>query len=281
MRRHMIVLALALIVKLGLVGCAAHPPLPPQALELNRTGAEALAAGDFETAAARLALAIEYSPRFTEAWVNLGLLQLQRGEVEASRRTLQRARQLNPNLPTPHHALALWFEGRDRAPDAEKLYRAALKVDPGFAPARANLARLLYRRAAWEDAREQFLRLTEVAPESLDGHVGLVETYLRIGREDDADAALDHALASFGDRPELALLGARRLIRRGDFARAERALLALTESGAAERRAAAYGFLAVARLGRGAVRSANETARVALALDARQDVARYVLETTE
>ena len=51
-------------------GCASNPPLPPKAIELNQNGAAALAAGDLSTAEARLGLAIEFSPRFTEAWVN-------------------------------------------------------------------------------------------------------------------------------------------------------------------------------------------------------------------
>ena len=34
----------------GLAGCASVPPLPPKAIELNRDGAAALAAGDLGTA---------------------------------------------------------------------------------------------------------------------------------------------------------------------------------------------------------------------------------------
>jgi tetratricopeptide (TPR) repeat protein len=264
----------------GSSGCASHPPLPPQAIELNRTGAEALATGNFELAAARLALAIEYSPRFTEAWVNLGLLQLQKGEHEASRRSLKHARDLNPNLPTPHHALGLWAEAHDQGPDAEKFYRAALKVDPGFSPARANLARLVFRRADWDEAREQFLRLTEAAPEAIEGWTGLVESYLRLGREADADRVLDTAATTMGDRPEIALLRARQWIRRGEFERAERALSGLLSDGVAERRAAVMGFIAVARLGRGDVPRAVEAAREALTIDGRQAVALFVLGQT-
>lgn len=266
---------------MGLVaGCASRPPLPPQAIELNRLGAEALATGDFETAAARIALAIEYAPRFTEAWVNLGLLQLQTGEREAARRTLRKARDLNPNLPAPHHALGLYAEAQDDGPAAEREYRAALKVDPGFAPARANLARLLFRRAAWDDAREQLLRLTEAAPDAIEGWTGLVETYLRLGRDEDADLVLARATERFGERPELVLLAARAEIRKGELGRAEAMLAPLTtrSQASAKERATALGFLAVARLGRGEVARARTTAGAALALDAENDVARFVAQ---
>ena len=72
------------------VGCASVPPLPPRAAELNRDGAAALAAGDLATAEARLAVALEYSPRFTEAWVNLGYVELRRGNLEKARKDGQR-----------------------------------------------------------------------------------------------------------------------------------------------------------------------------------------------
>lgn len=271
-----------LVVTLFTQACASHPPLPPQAIELNRSGAEALAAGDFEVAGARLALAIEYSPRFTEAWVNLGLLQLQKGEAEASRRTLRRARDLNANLPAPHHALGLWAEAQDQAPDAEHHYRAALKVDPGFAAARANLGRLLFRRAAWDEAREQFLRATEVAPDSIEGWSGLIECHLRMGRDNDADETLARATHRFGEsRSELAMLFARKWIRTGAFAKAEHALESLSTTGEAPARASAYGFLAVARLGRGDIERAKQAARTALTLDGRQEVALFVLSRVE
>src|SRR5687768_825498 len=124
---------------LAVTGCASIPPLPPKALELNRDGAAALAAGDLATAEARFAVAIEYSPRFTEAWVNLGYVELRRGNLERARKHFVKARDLNPDLPAPHHALGLLADRRDIAKEAEGHYRQALKVDPGFVPARVNL----------------------------------------------------------------------------------------------------------------------------------------------
>ena len=79
-------LALLLAAIFALVGCAATPaPLPPKAIALNEEGAEALGAGNTEIAEARLALALEYNPRFTEAWVNLGLVALKKHDWAAAR----------------------------------------------------------------------------------------------------------------------------------------------------------------------------------------------------
>lgn len=256
-------------------GCSAAAPLPPRAVELNRDGVAALASGDLETAEARFALALEYHPRFTEAWVNLGVLEMRRGLYDDAERDLRRARRLNEDLPAPHHALGVLAEKRGRLDDAEKHYRAALKVDPGFAPARENLARRLFARGDYEGAREQFLRLTEVRPDALDGWLGLVESLLRVGREDDADRTLAHARSVFGDRDPIVLLVARQMLRRGAFREAEAALAPLTASSSSA--GAAWAWTAVARLGQGRRDGAIAAAREAQHVDGDDAVAAYVI----
>jgi tetratricopeptide (TPR) repeat protein len=235
---------------LGSAGCASVPPLPPKALELNQNGAAALAAGDLTTAEARLAVALEYSPRFTEAWVNLGYVELRRGNLERARKHFLKARDLNPDLPAPHHALGLLADEREKGREAEGHYRQALKVDPGFAPARANLARRLFTRKAFEDARAQYLRLTQVEPSALAGHVGLAECLLRLDREAEADDVIGRARVRFGDVDELRLLFGRQLLRREAFAEAEEIFAPLTDAPDRSRASVAWAWIAVARLAR-------------------------------
>lgn len=271
---------LALVVVAALAGCASVPPLPRKALELNRDGASALAAGDLATAEARLAVALEYSPRFTEAWVNLGYVALERGDLEHARKDFVKARELNPDVAAPHHALGVLAERLERGPEAERHYRAALKVDPAFAASRANLARRLFARGVFDEAREQFLRLTQVQPDVLDGYLGLAECFLRLEREGDADDVLGRARARFGDGPELRLLLARQLLRRDAFVEAEDVLAPLTEDASASRAASAWAWIAVARRSRGDG-AASAAAREALALDPTNEVARSLGSISE
>jgi len=266
-----------LAIAAAITGCSTTAPLPPRAVELNRLGAAALGSGDLPTAEARLALAIEYSPRFTEAWVNLGLLELRRGERGKARKDIAHARSLNPDLPAPHHAMGLVEEREGRTRQAEASYRAALEVDPGFAPSRANLGRLLFAGGRFEDAREQFLRLTEVAPEALDGWLGLAESLARLGRERDCDLTTGRARRRFGDRPEIVVLVARQLLRRGAYGEAAEVLEPLASQGDPRRRAEAWAWLGVALLGEGDVDAAGRAAEQALALDAGDAVAAFVL----
>lgn len=276
---------LALMSTLGVLGgCTTVPPLPPRAIELNRDGAAALAAGNLATAEARIGLALEYSPRFTEAWVNLGYVEMGRGNLELARKHFRKARDLNPDLPAPHHALGLLADERDSQIEAEAYYRSALKVDPAFTAARINLSRRLFQRGAYEDAREQFLRLTEIAPEDADGWAGLAECLVRLGRVEEADEVVSRGRARLGEPPQLMLLLARQLLRRNAFADAEAILVPITHHADRRRAAAAWAWLSLARLGEGQCTLASEAVHEAAAIDRNDPVilyARRALETTE
>jgi Flp pilus assembly protein TadD len=276
-RRLLVVSAAAVFACLA--GCASNPPLPAKAVMLNRAGAVALANGNLELAYARFGAALEYTPRFTEAWVNLGLVEEQRGNFDLARRDFVKARDLNPDLPAPHHALGLLADAEGHATEAERFYRAALKVDPGFGPARINLARRLFARGEYEEAREHFLRLTQLAPDFIEGWTGLCETLLKLDRRDDARAMLGHTREGFGPVPAVALLDARFLILDGRFAEAETELEPLTTAPARSQAGAALAWLAIARLGQGNVTGAIEAAERATSIIPGDGVARYALKS--
>ena len=250
--------------------------MPRKALELNRAGAEALSRGDLETADARFNLALEYSPRFVEALVNQGLVELQRGNFDRARELIERARRLNPDVAQPHHALGVLAERRARPDEASRHYYDALSVDPGFAPARANLARLLFDAGMLEEALVQFKRLVEVDPESAEAAAGLSETLLRLHRIDEAEATARAGRERFPDSPALVVLAARARMRRGDFARAIE-LLAPLGYGRDDVAVTALGWLATAELLRGDPRSAIGAAKRALELEPSATVATYAM----
>lgn len=273
--RASLLLVVGLLIS-GLTGCKGTAPLPPKAVELNRAGVEALEQGDLETADARFALALEYNPKFVEALVNQGLVELQRGNFSRARQLLTRARRLNPDVAQPHHGLGVLAE-RERRPDvAAKHYDEALKVDPGFAPARANLARLYFESGRFEHARIQFKRLMEVAPEEPAGFVGLAESLLQLGRHAEAEDVVARGTKRFPESADLTILSARNLLRRGEVEPAVKLLTPLARS-RDDVSVAALGWLATAELARGRARHAVGAAERALALDPRDPVSVYVM----
>ena len=259
-------------------GCAGTVPLPAQALALNAAATRAIAGGELDIAEARLSVALEYSPRFVEAWVNLGYVELARGNFEQARHDFLRARDLNQDIAAPHHALGLLADEQGRGAEAERHYRAALKVDPGFAPSRANLARRLFARGQYENAREQFERLMEVAPDSMEGWVGDAEALRQLGRGSQAEQIVARASDRFGDVPELRLLRAREQVERGEWLEAEALLAPLAGSPDMARACAAWAWIAISRIGRGDIGGATDAASAALAIDRDDAVARYAMQ---
>ncbi len=258
------------------VGCAGSAPLAPKAVALNEAAAAALERGDLETAHARLALALEYHPRFVEALTNLGLVEMQRGNFEAARRLLVRARRLNPDIAQPHHGLGVLAEREHRRREAAEHYRQALAVDPGFAPARANLGRALFDAGMVEHAREQFLRLVEVAPEVAAGWSGLAEALIRLGRVEEADDVIERGLERFPADRALNVLGARSMLRRGDTHRAVEVLTPLSDANTDDAASAAT-WLATAHLSAGRNEAAARAAHHAVSLVPDDPVAVHVL----
>ncbi len=271
------VTALAVVTLAFATGCAGTVPLPKKALALNAAGAEALGRGDLSAAEARLSVALEYSPRFVEAWVNLGYVELRRGNFEQARRDFVKARSINKDIPAPHHALGLLADEEGDGEEAERCYRRALEVDPGFGPARANLARRLFARGQLENAREQFQRLREVAPGEVEGWAGEAEALRALRRDAEAEQVVVLAREQVGDAPALLLLAARARLARGDWDEAEALLARVVGDRDRERAGTAWAWIAVARLGRGELESAREAASAALAIDRDDPVAKYAM----
>ncbi|HEY6561243.1 MAG TPA: tetratricopeptide repeat protein [Polyangiaceae bacterium] len=267
---------LVLLLALAAGGCAATAPLPPQASALNRTGAEALERGDLDTAEARLSVALEYNPRFVEALTNLGLVEAQRGNFERARELLERARRINADIAQPHHALGVLAEREGRADRASRHYQDALKVDPGFAPARANYARLLFEAGQLEHARSQFLRLVEAAPHEPRGYEGLAECLLRLERSSEADGVVERGLARHARSPALHILHARRLLRQDAIHDAIAVLTPLSKTGD-DYSVSALAWLALAELARGNARAASAAAERAVSLNPADPLAVYAL----
>ncbi len=258
------------------LGCGGGTPLAPKAVQMNRLGVEALEAGDYATAEARFAVALEFHPRFVEAQVNLGLTELARGNHGRARALFLRARHVNADLPHPHHGLGALADAERRPREAVEHYREALRVDPAFVPARANLARDYFDAGMLDEAREQFLRLGEVAAHDDRGPAGLAETLLRLGRPGEASEVVRAARARLGERPALMLLAAREALAAGFVvdARAELARLAARPH---EHATACKAWLAVADLAAGDLEAARAHAEGALADERHQPVATYAL----
>ena len=93
--------------------------------------------------------------------------------------------------------------------------------------------------------------------------VGLSETLLRLGRDDDAESVVEHARRAFGETSAIELLEARFLLLHDDFAGAQQRLERLAMLPDRNQAASALAWLAIARLGQGDVEGAAAAAEQA------------------
>lgn len=139
-----------------------------------------------------------YDPRLVAAAAAMNANDLPRAEPLL--------RGLLKDDPFDVRAIRLFAElaGRiGRYADAENLLRRAIELDPGFTPARANLALVLYRTNRAAEALEQLAQVTTEDPENL-GHANLAAAANgRIGAFDAALALYERVLAQAPDQPRV------------------------------------------------------------------------------
>jgi predicted Zn-dependent protease len=85
---------------------------------------------------------------------------------------------------------------------ARAKFRAALRLQPGNAEARRQLAAMELRLGNWEVAFLEFQSLTELHPEDPDGWIGLADLMVKSGLLEAPEAALDKVIEAAPKRAE-------------------------------------------------------------------------------
>jgi tetratricopeptide (TPR) repeat protein len=109
-------------------------------------------------------LALELDPHLSDAYINLGRLMHEEGQVKEATELYRRALKRVPDDPVALYNLALALEDQGDARGALTHYHRAIDADPAFADAHFNLGRLLERLGKRKQAVEhllQYKRLTE------------------------------------------------------------------------------------------------------------------------
>jgi Flp pilus assembly protein TadD len=78
-----------------------------------------------------------------DLFVNLGLANLEAGDLEAAAAALTEAVAIQPNRPEPHFNLGLVYERRRMLPQAEREFRTSLRLDP-HQPDASNMLGVIY-----------------------------------------------------------------------------------------------------------------------------------------
>ena len=142
--------------------------------------------GELDSADASYRKAISVDPRNPAALNAYGLFTCERGEFDAADDYFRRALN-NPLYPTPwiaSHNAGSCAEKAGDTEGAERDYRAALQVNPKFAPSLLNMARLRYQTGHYLSARGYLQRYAEVAPHTAESLWLGVQTENQLGDRD-------------------------------------------------------------------------------------------------
>jgi Flp pilus assembly protein TadD len=160
----------------------------------NNLGAEALLAGDLETARANLELAVKIAPTFAKAANNLGVLHMRQDEIQRAAEIFELALQSAGDDVALLANLARTYQLLGRTAEAETLLAkldGVRHMSPFY---------FLYRGEALLAAGEPALALDLMAKalrndsELPEVHIGLVKAYLALGEIDKARHHIGRAL---------------------------------------------------------------------------------------
>ena len=107
------------------------------------------------------------------------------GQRERAIDALNRSLALDLDVPQTHQLLGtLWM--KDDAARAEKFFREAIRLQPGYAQALANLAILLSETDRTEEAAYTFERAIRLRPNYALAHLNYGMMLRKVGRRDEA-----------------------------------------------------------------------------------------------
>ncbi len=152
--------------------------------------------------------AIEFSNRALQlddsqgiVYLTLGTIYRDRGMFREAMNAFDRAQKLNPTDPEIYLQRGDAWRLYDRPDLAEKNYRIAIELNPGYWRGHAYLGSLFYRRDQYQRAIAEWRRGLDVAPENPDLLSNVGAAYWALAQPDKAVVSFESALRSHPDHP--------------------------------------------------------------------------------
>jgi tetratricopeptide (TPR) repeat protein len=162
----------------------------PRPIEL--LGDVQTALGQYAAAAAEYQRYLALDDRAPSVLYKLGLALYRNGEAARAVDPLRRAVAVDDRIAEAHYLLGLSLRETDRRQSLGAL-RRALEINPTFAAAREELARLYEQMGRWQDAIDELEALAALEPARPERLVSVGLAYARIGRRDTAVLTLGRA----------------------------------------------------------------------------------------
>src|SRR6266581_5137825 len=147
-----------------------------------------------DEARAEYGRAIAIDPKMSEAYLNLGMILLDKQEAAAAIAPLRKAVELLPAQSRPRYLLAVALDRSGDHAGAAEAFEALLHLDPNDITAIEHLGWMALRSGKPAEAEVRFRRAVEVQPKGSDGLRGLAES-LEAQKKPEAVAAYREYLA--------------------------------------------------------------------------------------
>ncbi|MBI5342521.1 MAG: tetratricopeptide repeat protein [Deltaproteobacteria bacterium] len=157
--------------------------------------------GDLGKAGEYFRGAIRKKPGYPEAHNNLGIVLSQQGRGEEAIREFEIAASdvLYPTPEWAYYNMGEEFRRRKDPGKAEEMYRRSIRMNDRYGDAYLRLALLQADRGRWEDAARTLEACVAVSPSFSQAWMDLGRAYLSLGRRQDAEKAVQGALANSND----------------------------------------------------------------------------------
>jgi len=147
---------------------------------------------------------LDRNPTCWLAMENLGAMKLQGpiSDVPEAMRLIRQALKINPNSAEALNNLGYALQRLDRVEEAVTCHQEAVRLSPGFAKARYNLGVDLQRLGRFEEAESQYQESVKLDPEYPYVRNNLGNVLQRMGRTDEAVTQYQAALRLRPNYPE-------------------------------------------------------------------------------
>jgi protein O-GlcNAc transferase len=168
---------------------------PRHAASWNLLGMVHLQRGQLQDALEHAARAVGLDPTVAKFHANLGLVHKASGRLDEAVACYRRALELKPDDASALNDLGTVLQDQERPDEALDCYRRATELNPEIAEARHNLGNLLEQQGKLEEAVACYRRAATLNPALAETHTNLGRVLQRLGKLDDAVDVLRTAVA--------------------------------------------------------------------------------------
>jgi Flp pilus assembly protein TadD len=150
-------------------------------------GTTKLMVNDFQGALTDLQKAVDLNPELPDVFAYYGAALVATGDQEGAKQAFAKALQQDPNNFEPNLRMGFLLRNDNEFEDAMKYLKRALEVRPGDPGVRYQIAAVELSQGNVEQARVDLESLVKESPDFTEAHVSLATAYYRQKRKEDGD----------------------------------------------------------------------------------------------